>query len=487
MARKTRSVPARIALAFSVIILGATLAISLLELVALNSARHLKDSVERYTPVVAVASDLERDILNARINYIYFLTIQRPGALEQGNERFARAKGDLAKLQQLLRADNQTGELSDVAARLAASADKYENEKAASIRLIDSGVHSGPDYDQRVKEWAGAGALLAQDSNKLQGLAGAKVGQAQNEATQTLHLVTLMGLLIMGFGSVTGAVAAYLAVRSIAKDLKEAALELNEEAQQVTTVASQMCESSQSLAEASTRQSDLIHDTTAATEKVSQISHKNSDRARHAHDGTNSVSSDISITLDRLHAMADSMGAIVEASKQISQVASAIDGIAFQTNILALNAAVEAARAGQNGMGFAVVADEVRRLAQRSSEAARETQCLVEGSIKQSHEGSERLRQLSESISVIAGRVNDVQALVEEVSESSQEQARAVGAVTGAVLEIRQLTLQSAAQSQQSAAAGGELESQARAMRTVVENLSAMLGSKENLVTRIGG
>ncbi|WP_282860569.1 methyl-accepting chemotaxis protein, partial [Pseudoclavibacter helvolus] len=82
------------------------------------------------------------------------------------------------------------------------------------------------------------------------------------------------------------------------------------------------------------------------------------------------------------------MGAIETSSRQIAEIISVIDGIAFQTNILALNAAVEAARAGEQGRGFAVVASEVRTLAQRSAAAAKEIKALIEASVEQVGHGA---------------------------------------------------------------------------------------------------
>lgn len=73
----------------------------------------------------------------------------------------------------------------------------------------------------------------------------------------------------------------------------------------------------------------------------------------------------------------NSMQRLEKSSKEINEIILFIDDIAEKTNILALNASIQAAMAGDAGLGFAVVADEVQRLAERTSNAAKEVVKLV--------------------------------------------------------------------------------------------------------------
>jgi methyl-accepting chemotaxis protein len=179
----------------------------------------------------------------------------------------------------------------------------------------------------------------------------------------------------------------------------------------------------------------------------------------------------------QMREMLGAMGEISESSRNINKVIKVIDDIAFQTNILALNAAVEAARAGEAGLGFAVVADEVRNLAQRCAQAARDTAGLIEESIATSRDGNTRLDKMAGAVRAMTESSSRIKALVEQVSQGSQEQARGMEQIRRAVVHMEQVTQKNAAGAEQSAAAGAELSGHATDLRSLVQEMHAMVGA----------
>ncbi len=123
---------------------------------------------------------------------------------------------------------------------------------------------------------------------------------------------------------------------------------------------------------------------------------------------------------ETVNATVAGMQAIKDSSSQISEIISVITDIAEQTNLLALNAAIEAARAGVHGKGFAVVADEVGKLAQRSSEAAKEITQLIKDSTNKVEEGTRLTDRSQEALRKIAqgGEINML--AIEEIGRSSE-------------------------------------------------------------------
>jgi methyl-accepting chemotaxis protein len=149
-------------------------------------------------------------------------------------------------------------------------------------------------------------------------------------------------------------------------------------------------------------------------------------------------------------------------SKKIGEITDVISGIADQTNLLALNAAIEAARAGEQGRGFAVVAEEVRKLAEQSSEAAKQITVLIDdnqtnidnavnsmlASTKDVQTGVEVVTFAGETFVAITNSINQVVNQIQEVSATVEEMASGSQQIVSSVKNIENISKENLGQSQ---------------------------------------
>lgn len=165
-----------------------------------------------------------------------------------------------------------------------------------------------------------------------------------------------------------------------------------------------------------------------------------------------------------------SMKEIAASSKQITEIVSVIDDIAFQTNLLALNAAVEAARAGDQGRGFAVVAQEVRMLALKSAESAAHIKKLVNDSAQKVEQGHQLVDKSGLVFDEIVTAVEHVERINKEIADVSHSQAASLHEISKALNIMDDNTQQNSALVEQAAAASESLSEQAGMLRDQVKS-----------------
>jgi methyl-accepting chemotaxis protein/methyl-accepting chemotaxis protein-1 (serine sensor receptor) len=267
----------------------------------------------------------------------------------------------------------------------------------------------------------------------------------------------------------------YWIVRTVTNTLRSIAAHMGDVTHEVAAAASQISESSQTLAQGATEQAASLQDTSSSSEEINITSQKSAEGSRLAAEKMAEAAQSVAQANRTLSQMMTSMEAINSSSNRISRIIKVIDEIAFQTNILALNAAVESARAGEAGMGFAVVADEVRNLAQRCTEAARDTARLIEESIVLSQEGKARFNEVTQAIDNITRSAAEARSFVDGVTVTCHEQTRGIEHIVNAILQVDKVTQSTAASAEQNAAAGEALSSQSAALKEMAGRLIALV------------
>jgi len=236
----------------------------------------------------------------------------------------------------------------------------------------------------------------------------------------------------------------------------------------ITTAAKQIAAGNIDLSSRTEEQAASLEQTAASMEQISGTVKQNADNARQAAALADSASEIAARGNEVVDHVVETMGSINESSRQIADIISIIEGIAFQTNILALNAAVEAARAGEQGRGFAVVASEVRSLSQRSSVAAKDIKDLIQKSVDRVQAGTTLVDEAGATMKEIIAAIRRVTDIMAEISSASTEQSHGIDQVAKAVSQMDEVTQQNAALVEEATAAAQSLQDQADELRDTV-------------------
>ncbi len=240
--------------------------------------------------------------------------------------------------------------------------------------------------------------------------------------------------------------------------------QIREASESINTAAREIAKGNQDLSRRAEDEAASLEETTASIHELSETVKQNAENAAQA----NRLATDASESAQRggevVGRVVATMSGITESNREIADITTLIDGIAFQTNLLALNAAVEAARAGEQGRGFAVVASEVRTLAQRAADAARDIKAVIAGSVGKVEEGAKLVQSAGAAMEDIVTQVRRVTAIMGEIASASKEQSAGVEQVNDAIVQIDKITQQNAALVEEASATAKSMEEQSEGL-----------------------
>lgn len=270
-------------------------------------------------------------------------------------------------------------------------------------------------------------------------------------------------------GNFTGAFAELRDnTNAVADRMSEVMGDLQVTSRRLKTATGEILAGSNDLSARTSRQANMVEQTSSTIQRLSGTVGANATRAEDANRAVGEASRIAIESGTAMDAASRAMERISTSSEKISNIIGLIDDIAFQTNLLALNASVEAARAGEAGKGFAVVAVEVRRLAQSAAEASGEIKELIDLSVGEVKSGTQVVMQIGERIAALNASVMESARIIGEITTASREQAVAISEVSVAVQQMDEITQHNAALVEETNATIEQTESQVGELDRIV-------------------
>ncbi|KJZ85129.1 MULTISPECIES: methyl-accepting chemotaxis protein [Clostridium] len=222
------------------------------------------------------------------------------------------------------------------------------------------------------------------------------------------------------------------------------------------------------LSNGSKNEKDAVRELCVSIDQINKQVNKNADNAIDTSTITNALAENIDNSNIMMDKVIKAMEDIEDCSNSITSIMNTINDIAERTNLLALNAAIEAARAGDLGSGFAVVADEVKSLASQSADAARETNNIVNESIKAVNNGKLLVYNTANTLNESLKNIKKTRELSEYITDSSKEQYESIAIVNERIKKITETINRTVEVAENSAISSEELKSQSSKLEMMI-------------------
>ncbi|MFT4115813.1 methyl-accepting chemotaxis protein [Bradyrhizobium sp.] len=314
----------------------------------------------------------------------------------------------------------------------------------------------GSGRNDEIGEMAGAVEVFRNNMAEAERL---RAEQSEADARRRAQRKADMQRLADGFEGAVGEIIE--TVSSAATELEASSNTLTQAAERSNGLATTVAAASE---EASTNVQSVSSASEEMTTSISEISRQVQESARVA-----------DVAVEQAQRTNARVAQLTKAAARIGDVVDLINSIAGQTNLLALNATIEAARAGDAGKGFAVVAAEVKALAGQTAKATGEIsqhidaiQAATQDSAGAIKEIGDTIARMSEISSTIAAAVEEQGAATLEISRNIQHAAQGTSEVSANINDVQRGAGETGAASAQVHSAAQSLSRESNRLKSEV-------------------